>query len=300
LYDSHRLSFARLYLRNCTLAAAGVCLFHRRKGALRFQLLFSRTPPADCRPTGVFSCSHDTSGRLPLKSQVSGTWSSCTLRAGKADAAEALAFTYAVGDGGRLFISAGQLFAARDWRQCCRSVRPGHDYSCHFPSLSGVVCVRMAKRSQILVVGTGSFARRVGTSLLHGEVLPCPHYGYVRLPVRNRGGWPGIRLGSDSRLFQRERHHDIIIALPAAQLSDVQKIAAHTGKTLCSHPVRNRSGRRHYSSRRLIDLGGIHMLDLRPLWRKLVPTCSRAHLRCWLFNSDLLLTLPVTLLIALA
>src|SRR5579864_7071414 len=35
---------------------------------------------------------------------------------------------------------------------------------------------------KILMVGTDRFARRVATSLLHGEVLPCRIVGYVRLP----------------------------------------------------------------------------------------------------------------------
>ena len=35
---------------------------------------------------------------------------------------------------------------------------------------------------KILMVGTDRFARRVATSLLHGEVLPCKVVGFVRLP----------------------------------------------------------------------------------------------------------------------
>ena len=44
--------------------------------------------------------------------------------------------------------------------------------------------LRRSGRSEvrILIVGTDRFAKRVATSLVHGEVLPCRVMGFVRLP----------------------------------------------------------------------------------------------------------------------
>jgi len=44
-------------------------------------------------------------------------------------------------------------------------------YSCHFPIFLELLRKDGKNEVKILVVGTDRFARRVGTSLLHGEVL---------------------------------------------------------------------------------------------------------------------------------
>lgn len=95
--------------------------------------------------------------------------------------------------------------------------------------------------------------------------------------------------------------NDVIIALPAARLNDVQKIAPLLEKLCVPTRVVIDLGEGVVLRDRLIDLGGFHMLDLRP---------SLAETGSYLFQKRifdvgfsiviLLLTLPITLLIAVA
>ena len=118
---------------------------------------------------------------------------------------------------------------------------------------------------KILVVGTDRFARRVGTSLLHGEVLPCRIVGFVRLPDQEVAvDGPVYELDQIPVFSNGNSINDIIIALPAARLSDVQKIAPALEKLCVPTRVVIDLGEGVVLRDRLIDLGGIHMLDLRP------------------------------------
>ncbi|MGA7049219.1 MAG: undecaprenyl-phosphate glucose phosphotransferase, partial [Candidatus Sulfotelmatobacter sp.] len=155
---------------------------------------------------------------------------------------------------------------------------------------------------KILVVGTDRFARRVGTSLLHGEVLPCRIVGFVRLPDQEVAvDGPVYELDQIPVFSNGNSINDIIIALPAARLSDVQKIAPALEKLCVPTRVVIDLGEGVVLRDRLIDLGGIHMLDLRP---------TLAETGSYLFQKRIfdvafsvlvmLLTLPITLLIALA
>lgn len=95
--------------------------------------------------------------------------------------------------------------------------------------------------------------------------------------------------------------NDVIIALPAARLNDVQKIAPLLEKLCVPTRVVIDLGEGVVLRDRLIDLGGFHMLDLRP---------SLAETGSYLFQKRifdvgfsiviLFLTLPITLLIAVA
>jgi exopolysaccharide biosynthesis polyprenyl glycosylphosphotransferase len=151
-------------------------------------------------------------------------------------------------------------------------------------------------------VGTDRFARRVGTSLLHGEVLPCRVMGFVRLPDQEVAvGGPVYELDQIPIFSNGNSINDIIIALPAARLSEVQKIAPVLEKLCVPTRVVIDLGEGLGLRDRLFDLGGIHMLDLRP---------SLAETGSYLFQKRIfdvgfavltrLLTLPITLLIALA
>ncbi|MGA9256604.1 MAG: undecaprenyl-phosphate glucose phosphotransferase [Candidatus Sulfotelmatobacter sp.] len=155
---------------------------------------------------------------------------------------------------------------------------------------------------KILVVGTDRFARRVGTSLLHGEVLPCRIVGFVRLPDQEVAvDGPVYELDQIPVFSNGNSINDIIIALPAARLSDVQKIAPALEKLCVPTRVVIDLGEGVVLRDRLIDLGGIHMLDLRP---------TLAETGSYLFQKRIfdvafsvlvmLLMLPITLLIALA
>ena len=95
------------------------------------------------------------------------------------------------------------------------------------------------------MVGTDRFARRVATSLLHGEVLPCKVVGFVRLPdqeVTVEG--PVYELDQIPIFSNGNSINDVVIALPAARLSEVQKIAPALGEALRAHSGCSRPGRR--------------------------------------------------------
>jgi exopolysaccharide biosynthesis polyprenyl glycosylphosphotransferase len=95
--------------------------------------------------------------------------------------------------------------------------------------------------------------------------------------------------------------HDVIIALPAARLKDVRRIAPLLERLCVPTRVVIDLGEGVELRDRLIDLGGFHMLDLRP---------TLAETGSYLFQKRifdvgfsfliLLVTLPVALLIALA
>jgi Undecaprenyl-phosphate glucose phosphotransferase len=154
---------------------------------------------------------------------------------------------------------------------------------------------------KILVVGTDRFARRVGTSLLHGEVLPCRVVGFVRLPDQEVAvDGPVYELDQIPVFTNGNSINDIIIALPANRLSEVKKIAPVLERLCVPTRVVIDLGEGIVLRDRLIDLGGIHMLDLRP---------NLAETGSYLFQKRifdvgfsvlvLLLTLPITVLIAL-
>jgi Undecaprenyl-phosphate glucose phosphotransferase len=155
---------------------------------------------------------------------------------------------------------------------------------------------------KILIVGTDRFARRVGTSLLHGEVLPCRIMGYVRLPDQDVSvDGPVYELDQIPVFSNGNSIHDIIIALPAGRLSDVQKIAPVLEKLCVPTRVVIDLGEGIILRERLIDLGGIHMLDLRPTLAETGPYLFQKRIFDVGFSIlILLLTLPITLLIALA
>jgi exopolysaccharide biosynthesis polyprenyl glycosylphosphotransferase len=95
--------------------------------------------------------------------------------------------------------------------------------------------------------------------------------------------------------------NDIIIALPAARLSDVQKIAPALEKLCVPTRVVIDLGEGVILRDRLIDLGGIHMLDLRPTLAETGPYLFQKRIFDVTFSVLILLaTLPVTLLIAFA
>jgi Undecaprenyl-phosphate glucose phosphotransferase len=155
---------------------------------------------------------------------------------------------------------------------------------------------------RILMVGTDRFARRVAASLLHGEVLPCKVVGFVRLPdqeVTVEG--PVYELDQIPIFSNGNSINDVVIALPAARLSEVQQIAPALEKLCVPTRVVVDLGDGVSIRDRLIDLGGIHMLDLRPTLSETDPYLFQKRI----FDITvsvlvLLFTLPLTLLIALA
>jgi Undecaprenyl-phosphate glucose phosphotransferase len=155
---------------------------------------------------------------------------------------------------------------------------------------------------KILMVGTDRFARRVATSLLHGEVLPCKVVGFVRLPDQEIAvEGPVYEMDQIPNFSNGHSINDIVIALPAARLSDVQKISPALEKLCVPTRVVIDLGDGVGIRDRLIDLGGIHMLDLRPTLAETGPYLfQKRAFDVALSLFILLLTLPIFLLVALA
>jgi Undecaprenyl-phosphate glucose phosphotransferase len=155
---------------------------------------------------------------------------------------------------------------------------------------------------KILVVGTDRFARRVATSLLNGEVLPCRVVGFVRLPGQEIAvEGPVYELDQIPAFTNGHSINDVIVALPAARLTEVQTIAPALEKLCVPTRVVIDLGDGVVLRDRLIDLGGIRMLDLRPTLAESGPYLVQKRIFDVAFSFVVLvLTLPVTLLIALA
>jgi Undecaprenyl-phosphate glucose phosphotransferase len=155
---------------------------------------------------------------------------------------------------------------------------------------------------KILVVGTDRFARRVGTSLLQGEVLPCRIVGFVHLPDQEIAvDGPIYELDQIPNFHNGNAINDVIVALPASRLNDIHTIAPTLEKLCVPTRVVIDLGDGVVLRDRLIDLGGIRMLDLRPSLAESGPYLVQKRIFDIAFSIVvLLLTLPLTLLIALS
>jgi|SRR5579872_746658 Undecaprenyl-phosphate glucose phosphotransferase len=155
---------------------------------------------------------------------------------------------------------------------------------------------------RILMVGTDRFARRVTTSLMNGEVLPCKVAGFVHLPgqeIAVQG--PVYEVGQIPNFSNGHSIDDVIIALPAGRLSDVQQIAPALEKLCVPTRLVIDLGEGIAMRDRLIDLGGIHMLDLRPTLAETGPYLFEKRIFDIAFSLFvILLTLPVSVAIAIA
>jgi Undecaprenyl-phosphate glucose phosphotransferase len=127
---------------------------------------------------------------------------------------------------------------------------------------------RVSGRSEvkILMVGTGSYARVVAKALTNGQVLPGRISGYVRLPGQSVevDGAPVFELESVPNFSNGEEINDVVIALPHERFHDIalilpmlQRLCVPTRMAIDFAPGIGVADR-------LIDLGGINMLDLRP------------------------------------
>jgi Undecaprenyl-phosphate glucose phosphotransferase len=298
-----RLSFARLYLKVVTLLLPACAYVIAVKLRFGFNLLFSRTAPSGL--PSYWSIVLLTTIIWAIAAEESGLWNVEQLYTpgGKSRRLlEALAFTYAV------VMAAGFLYRQASYSRIVVAT------SAVVLFLLGTVArvffrvflefLRKDGRNEIkiLVVGTDRFARRVGTSLLHGEVLPCRVMGFVRLPDQEVVvDGPIYELDQIPAFSNGNAIDDVVIALPAGRLNDVQKIAPLLEKLCVPTRVVIDLGEGVVLRDRLIDLGGFHMLDLRS---------SLAETGSYLFQKRifdvafstvvLLLTLPITLLIAAA
>jgi Undecaprenyl-phosphate glucose phosphotransferase len=215
---------------------------------------------------------------------------------------EALAFTYAI------VMAAGFLYRQASYSRIVIALSAAALFVlATLLRIAFRVALEMLRKDgrnevKILVVGTDRFARRVAASLLHGEVLPCRVMGFVRLPDQEVAvDGPVYELDQLPVFSNGNSINDIIIALPAARLSEVQKIAPQLEKLCVPTRVVIDLGEGVVLRERLIDLGGLHMLDLRPTLAETGPYLFQKRIFDVAFSAlVLLLTLPIMLLIALA
>ena len=87
---------------------------------------------------------------------------------------------------------------------------------------------------KILMVGTDRFARRVATTLLNGEVLPCRVVGFVRLPdqeITVEG--PVYEVDHIPNFSNGHSIDDVIIALPTGRLGATWMARARNCRRRC-------------------------------------------------------------------
>ncbi|MGA6983362.1 MAG: undecaprenyl-phosphate glucose phosphotransferase [Candidatus Sulfotelmatobacter sp.] len=298
-----RLSFARLYLRILTLLLPACAYFIAVKIRFGFNLLFSHTAPSGLPSYwGILLL---TTIVWAIAAEESELWNVEQLYApgGKSRRLlEALAFTYAV------VMAAGFLYRQASYSRVVIAVSAVALFV--LATLARVVfrvsmeLLRKDGRNEvkILVVGTDRFARRVGTSLLQGEVLPCRIVGFVRMPGQEIAvEGPVYELDQIPTFTNGNSINDVIVALPASRLTEVHSIAPTLEKLCVPTRVVIDLGDGVVLRDRLIDLGGIRMLDLRPTLAESAPYLVQKRIfDVALSVFILLLTLPLTLLIALA
>ena len=298
-----RLSFVRLYLRILTLLLPACAYFIAVKVRFGFNFLISRPTPVGLPSywgivlltTIVWAIAAEESGLWNVEQLYSPGGKSRRLL-------EALAFTYAV------VMAAGFLYRQASYSRLVIAISAVALFVLATIARIGFrVSLELLRKEgrnevKILVVGTDRFARRVGASLLHGEVLPCRIVGFVRLPDQEIAvDGPVFELNQIPTFSNGNSINDIIIALPAARLSDVQKIAPALEKLCVPTRVVIDLGEGVVLRDRLIDLGGIHMLDLRPTLAETAPYLFQKRLFDVAFSAIIVsVTLPITLLIALA
>jgi len=229
-----RLSFARLYLRIVTLLLPACAYFIAVKVRFGFNFLVWRTAPAGL--PSYWAVLLLTTIVWAIAAEESELWNVEQLYApgGKSRRLlEALAFTYAV------VMAVGFLYREASYSRMVIAISAVALFV--LATVARIVfrvsleLLRKDARNEvkILVVGTDRFARRVATSLLNGEVLPCRVVGYVRLP--------GQEIAVDGPVYELDQipvftngHsiNDVIVALPAARLNEIQTITP-TLEKLC-------------------------------------------------------------------
>jgi Undecaprenyl-phosphate glucose phosphotransferase len=298
-----RLSFARLYLRIVTLLLPACAYFIAVKVRFGFNFLLWRTAPTGL--PSYWAVLLLTTIVWAIAAEESELWNVEQLYApgGKSRRLlEALAFTYAV------VMAVGFLYREASYSRMVIAISAVALFclatTARIVFRVSLELLRKDARNEvkILVVGTDRFARRVATSLLNGEVLPCRVVGFVRLPGQEIAvEGPVYELDQIPAFTNGHSINDVIVALPAARLTEVQTIAPALEKLCVPTRVVIDLGDGVVLRDRLIDLGGIRMLDLRPTLAESGPYLVQKRIFDVAFSFVVwVLTLPVTLLIALA
>jgi Undecaprenyl-phosphate glucose phosphotransferase len=298
-----RLSYVRFTLKILTLLLPACSYFIAVKVHFGFNLFFFRTAHAGLPSYwGVVLL---TTIVWAIAAEESGLWNVEQLYAPRGKSRrllEALAFTYAI------VMTLGFLYRQASYSRAVIGLSALALFCLATASrIISRVFLEILRKSgrnevRILMVGTDRFARRVATSLEHGEVLPCKVVGFVRLPdqeIEVEG--PVYEMGQIPMFSNGHSINDVVIALPAARLSEVQGVANALEKLCVPTRVVIELGDGVIIRDRLIDLGGIHMLDLRPTLAETGPYIfQKRAFDVALALLILLLTLPISVLIALA
>ena len=298
-----RLSYVRFYLKILTLLLPACSYFIAVKIRFGFNVLFFRSAPSGL--PSYWGIVLLTTIVWAIAAEESELWNVEQLYApgGKSRRLlEALAFTYAV------VMAIGFLYRQASYSRLVVVVSAFALFVLATVAriISRVVLEFLRKSGKnevrILMVGTDRFARRVATSLLHGEVLPCKVVGFVRLPEQQIAVEGPVYEMHQIPIFSNGNSiSDVVIALPAARLSEVQSIAPALEKLCVPTRVVVDLGDGVGIRDRLIDLGGIHMLDLRPMLSETGPYLfQKRAFDVALSLFVVLLTAPISLLIALA
>jgi Undecaprenyl-phosphate glucose phosphotransferase len=298
-----RLSYVRFYLKILTLLLPACSFFIAVKVRFGFNLLFFRGAASGL--PSYWAVVLLTTIVWAIAAEESCLWSVELLYApgGKTRRLlEALAFTYA------LVMAAGFLYREASYSRLVVGISAAVLFVLATAAriIFRVILEFLRKNGRnevrILMVGTDRFARRVAATLLHGEVLPCKVVGFVRLPhqeVTVEG--PIYELDQIPIFSNGNSINDVVIALPAARLSEVQQIAPALEKLCVPTRVVVDLGDGVGIRDRLIDLGGIHMLDLRPTLSETGPYLFQKRAFDFALSLFIVLaTLPISLLIALA
>ncbi len=298
-----RLSYVRFYLRVLTLLLPACAYFIAVKLRFGYNLFLSRRAPLGLPSyLGIMLL---TTIVWAIAAEEFGLWSVENLYAPVKKSRrllEAIAFTYGI------VMALGFLYRQASYSRLVVGISAVMLFI--LATIARVMfrvmleSMRKSGRNEvkILMVGTDQFARRVAASLVHGEVLPCKVVGFVRLPGQEVAvDGPVFEIDQIPNFSNGHAIDDVIIALPAARLSEVQNIAPALEKLCVPTRVVIDLGDGVGIRDRLIDLGGIHMLDLRPTLAESGPYLVPKRIFDIAFSIFmLLLTSPLMLLVALA
>jgi Undecaprenyl-phosphate glucose phosphotransferase len=298
-----RLSYVRYYLRILTLLLPACAYFIAIKIRFGFNLFFPRFAPAGL--PSYWGIVLLTTIVWTLVAEDSGLWNVEHLYApGKKSRRllESLAFTYGI------VMALGFMYRQASYSRLVIIISALALFV--LATIARIVvrvCLEwMRRRGQnevrILIVGTDGFARKVATSLTNGEVLPCKVVGFVHMPQQEIAvEGPVYEVDRIPQFSNGHSIDDVIIALPTGRLSDVQNVAPALEKLCVPTRVVVDLGEGVAVRDRLIDLGGIHMLDVQPTLAESGPYLFEKRIFDIAFSIlILLITLPISLLIALA
>jgi Undecaprenyl-phosphate glucose phosphotransferase len=298
-----RLSYVRLYLRILTLLLPALSYFVAVKIRFGINFFFSRTSPSGLPSYwGILLL---TTIIWALSAEEAGCWNVEQLYSpgGKSRRLlEALAFTYAI------VMAAGFLYRGASYSRivigisACALFVLATMERIGFRVFMEFLRKRHKNPIRVLIVGTDRFARKVAASLEHGEVLSCRIAGFVRLPDQEIAvEGPVYEFDNIPKFANGDSITDVIVAVPPQRLSEVQGMTAALEKLCAPTRVVIDLGKAVGIRNRLINLGGIQMLDLRSTLAESGSYLFQKRVFDVVFSLVfLLVTLPATVAIAIA